>query len=117
MKAEEAKRRYELTLAREDNYYYYVNVLPRFPEDKADFQRAELVLTKGFLPARLWFEEVNKNTVQWDILRIESNSSQVSRGDFYPPQTPPGWTAEHIRRQNPATGKTDNPPRVIRPNQ
>src|SRR5205807_9655797 len=73
MKAEEAKRRYVLQLDRpEDPYYYYVNILPRFETDKADFQRAQLVLTKdNFMPRRLWFEQPNKNTVLWDIPKVD----------------------------------------------
>src|SRR5262249_45575429 len=60
MKAEEAKRRYDLRLAKEDQWYVYVDILPRFPRDKADFQRARIVLNKdSFLPRQLWFEQPN----------------------------------------------------------
>src|SRR5262249_798644 len=56
MRAEEAKRRYDLKLSKEDTYYHYVDVLPRLAEDKVDFSRARLVLDKDtFLPRQLWF--------------------------------------------------------------
>src|SRR5947209_2551335 len=42
MKAEEARRRYDLKLAGEDAHYFYIEVLPRFPADKADFQKAQM---------------------------------------------------------------------------
>src|SRR5215831_15596667 len=36
MKAQEAKRRYVLSLFKEDAYYVYIDVSPRFPADRAD---------------------------------------------------------------------------------
>src|SRR5262249_46974955 len=45
MKAEEAKRRYDLTLVQEDKWWIYLEILPRFPADKADFKKARLVLS------------------------------------------------------------------------
>src|SRR5439155_9939352 len=63
MKAEEAKRRYDLRLKGEDQYYFYIEIFPRFDQDKADFQKARLVLNKdSFLPRQLWFEQPNGDT-------------------------------------------------------
>src|SRR5579875_490425 len=54
MKAEDAKRRYELKLTREDPNFIYVDIIPRSPADKADFQRAQLILNRSnYLPRRL----------------------------------------------------------------
>ena len=105
MKAEEAKRRYDLTLVKQDQYYTYIAIKPRFDADKADFQQARLVLNKdSFLPRQLWFEQPNGNEVTWDIPKIQSNAT-LDRKEFGVPQTPPGWT---FVRQPPA-------PRVVRP--
>lgn len=112
MKAEEAKRRYVLQLDRpEDPYYYYVNILPRFEADKADFQRAQLVLTKdSFMPRRLWFEQPNKSTVSWDIPKVEINGA-LARREFEKPEPPAGW------KLVPQTRADQIQPRVIRQNQ
>lgn len=108
MKAEEAKRRYDLRLAKEDQWYVYVEILPRFPIDKADFQRARIVLNKdSFLPRQLWFEQPNGSEVTWDIPRIE-NGAKINRADFDSPRLPAGWKMTQVPRN------TEGPPRVIR---
>jgi len=55
MKAEEAKRRYELRLVGDgqDKFYHYIEIVARFPADKADFEKARLVLTQNTLLPRM----------------------------------------------------------------
>lgn len=109
MKAEEAKRRYDLKLAKEDQYYVYIDIAPRFPKDKADFQRARIVLNRDtFLPRQLWFEQPNGSEVLWDIPRIQSGAN-VNRADFNAPNLPPGWKMSRVAQNS------DLPPRVVRP--
>jgi TIGR03009 family protein len=113
MKAEEARRRYDLKLTKSDQYYFYVDVLPRHDQDKADFQRARLVLNKdSFLPRQLWFEQPNGNTVTWDIPKIE-NGARLDVREFDTPTPPPGWKMAQPLAQN----GNDLPPRVVRPAQ
>jgi TIGR03009 family protein len=110
MKAEEARRRYDLKLSKTDQFYFYIDVLPRFDQDKADFQQARLVLNRdSFLPRQLWFKQPNGNTVTWDIPKIESGASLNVR-DFDTPTPPPGWKIAQPVAQNPAPPQ----PRVIR---
>jgi TIGR03009 family protein len=118
MKAEEARRRYDLRLVKEDQWYVYIEILPRLPADKSDFQRARLVLNnQSFLPRELWFEQPNGNEVKWDIPKVESGVA-LNRNDFTSPNVPPGWNMARVPRPNdvPARGNAV-PPRVIRPNQ
>lgn len=104
MKAEEAKKRYDLKFVKEDQYYYYIEVFPRFDQDKADFQKARLVLNKdSFLPRQLWFEQPNGDTVTWDVPKLELNAP-LNRQEFDRPAVPQGWK----QVQAPAA------PRVIR---
>jgi TIGR03009 family protein len=108
MQAGEARRRYDLRLAKEDKYYIYVDVLPRSDRDKTDFQRARLVLNKdNYLPRQLWFEHPNGNEVTWDIPRIQ-NGAQLDRRLFDKPATPEGWRMVQVPLE--AEGK----PRVYR---
>lgn len=98
MKAAEAKRRYELKLAKdkthptgEDDYYIYVEITPRSAADKADFQAARLVLNKSnYLPRQLWFEHANRSTVLWDIPNLKVGMA-LDRRAFDAPQAPNGW--------------------------
>lgn len=112
MKAVEAKRRYEMKLVGKDQNYVYLEIVPRFQEDKAEFQLARLVLsTQTFLPRQLWFKQPNDNEVKWDIPRIDG-AARIDRRDFAQPTVPPGWNMVKEQRQ-PAEVK----PRVVRPNQ
>jgi len=114
MRAEEARRRYELKLVKEDQWYFYIEILPRFAADKADFQKARLVLTsKTFLPRELWFEQPNGNEVKWDMPKVESGAD-LRRTDFTSPATPPGWNLVRVPRGSEASQGTV-PPRIVRP--
>jgi TIGR03009 family protein len=119
MKAEEARRRYDLRLVKEDQWYVYIEILPRLPGDKADFQRARLVLNnQSFLPRELWFEQPNGNEVKWDIPKVESGVP-LNRNDFTSPNVPLGWNMVRVPRATdvPPSRTNNVPPRVIRPNQ
>lgn len=115
MKADDAKRRYDLKLAKEDAYYIYVDIAPRSAADKSDFQRARLVLNKtNYLPRQLWFEHANRSEVMWDIPNLQVGMALDSRV-FDAPQTPPGWKTvagenrrQTVRPANPAP--TPTPP-------
>jgi TIGR03009 family protein len=110
MKAEEAKRRYDIKVAKEDQWYVYLDVLPRFDADKADFQRSRLVLNKDtFMPRQLWFEQPNKDTVTWDIPKIETKVP-LKREEFLVPPVPQGWNMKQVPRPI-----DQPPPRVVRP--
>lgn len=112
MKAEEAKRRYDLKLVKQDQYYFYIEIFPRFDQDKADFQKARLVLNKdSFLPRQLWFEQPNGDTVTWDVPKLEVNVA-LNRQEFDRPQVPQGW--KQVQAPTPKTG--DPQPRIVRPN-
>ncbi|MFM7150395.1 MAG: TIGR03009 domain-containing protein [Gemmataceae bacterium] len=123
MKAEEARRRYNLNLHKEDNYYIYMDISPRFQADRADFTRARLVLNKdSFLPRQLWFEHPNGNTVTWDIPRLQSGVA-LDRRAFDSPKVPAGWKLVPVNRSSttgttngiPTSNEKQPPPRVIRP--
>jgi hypothetical protein len=110
MKADEAKKRYSLTLHHEDKWYIYVDVVPRLASDKAEFARARLVLNKDtFLPRQLWFEHNNGGEITWDIPRLQSGAS-IDRRVFDAPKPAAGW------KLVPVTRAAQVQPRVVRPN-
>lgn len=120
MKAEEAKRRYDLTLVKgppQDPHYYYVDILPKFAEDKAEFQKARLVLMAAtFLPRQLWFVQPNGNAVTWDIPRMDPNAA-LNRNEFGVPALPQGWNVVRVPKQTAPANPQQPPPRVVRPQQ
>jgi TIGR03009 family protein len=100
MRAQEVKRRYDLKLEREDQYYYYINVLPRLPEDRGDFERAQVVLHKDtFLPRMLWFQQGKDTTTTWQIPAIKGGI-QVNPAAFDAPTAPAGWKLVDVPPQN-----------------
>src|SRR5262245_16774265 len=118
MKAEEAKQRYDLKLVKEDQWWTYIEVIPKRAEDKVDFQRARLVFsTSTFLPRQVWLEQPNGNEVTWDLPKIAPNV-QLNATLFAPPtQAPAGWNLVKMPRADAAPRPDAPPPRVIRPNQ
>jgi TIGR03009 family protein len=112
MRAGEAKSRYDLKLFKEDQYYVYVDILPREERDRNDFVKARLVLNKdSFLPRQLWFAHRNGGETTWDIPRLQ-NGAALDRRLFDAPQEPPGWRKVVV--QPPPQGERPQP-RVIRP--
>jgi TIGR03009 family protein len=96
MRAAEAKRRYEMQLTKEDQYYFYIQVLPRDPQDKADFSRARLVLTKtSNMPRQIWFEMPNGNETTWEFTKMQPNVNLKS-SDFDQPTPAAGWQIKKI---------------------
>jgi TIGR03009 family protein len=111
MKAGEAKRRYDMQLTKEDQWYLYIQVLPREAQDKADFTRAELVLTKSTsMPRRIWFENPNGNETTWEFTKLQPNV-QFNKSDFDQPVPPKEWQLKRV-----ATPEQQGP-RVVRPQQ
>jgi TIGR03009 family protein len=109
MKADEAKKRYELKLAKEDTYYIYVDITPRSTADKADFQRARLVLRKdNYLPRQLWFEHANRSEVMWDIPNLQVGMA-LDRRAFDAPQAPKGWKIVAGENRSQPTVRPSNP--------
>jgi TIGR03009 family protein len=93
MKAETARKRYDLSMEKEDKFYIYINVLPLTQADKDDFKRARIVLNRdSYLPRQVWFEDRNGKTTTWDIPpeTLKPNAN-LKRSDFDSPKLPDGW--------------------------
>jgi TIGR03009 family protein len=112
MKAQDAMKKYNIKLAKEDKWYIYLDITPRSAADKQDFKRARLVLNKdNFLPRQLWFVQPNDNESTWDVPRIDTKAS-IDRRNFDAPTAPAGWK---VVPQTSAAPGSNPPPRVVRP--
>ncbi|GBD35613.1 hypothetical protein HRbin36_00726 [bacterium HR36] len=118
--AEEAKKRYQMAISRQDEWYTYVEIRPHFPKDQVDFVYARLaVLNKPtsvipqYYPRQIYWVEPQKVEVTWDIVRLMQNeaATQVDRRDFAAPPLPAGWQLKPIQQPN------SEPPSVVRPQQ
>lgn len=109
--AEEAIQRYDWKLSKDEPDYVYLDIVPKLSEDKANFARAQLVLTKGtYFTRRLWLEQPNGNEVIWEFPKTEANVS-VDRAMFNEPNPPPGWTISRL----PPKPSTPPAPKTYRP--
>jgi TIGR03009 family protein len=116
MKADDAKRRYDLTLAKEDQHYVYILVTAKTPSDRTDFTQARLVLFNNtFLPRQLIFETPNQDRINWDIPRIDP-AAKVTTADFVQPRVPADWKIEKVPAAQPTGAAPPPQPSKVRPN-
>jgi TIGR03009 family protein len=109
MSAQEAKRRYDLTLVPndKDQFYHYLLVKPRMAADKAEFTDARLVLWKQtMLPRQIEFVQPSGNPIKWDIPKIDA-AAKLGPKDFQKPQLPRDW--QTIAVPAPGTANTAPP--------
>jgi TIGR03009 family protein len=114
MKAEEAERRFQISLAKEDANYIYLLIDPKFPGDRQDFTKARLVLwVNSYLPRQCEFETTNGDTVKWDIMRCDP-MAKITALDFQPREVPKDWVTKRVPRQPalPTNGGTPQPSKV-----
>ncbi len=107
IKADEARKRYDLDYAKEDQYYHYIEIKPKSPEDKGEFSWARLVLNKEtFLPREIRFITPGNDEVLWNIrsLQVYATTDRMDRKDFARPEVPKDW-------------KLEQSPRVVRPHE
>jgi TIGR03009 family protein len=105
MKAEQAKKRYDLHLAKEDKDFVYMDILPRTREDKEDFVRAQVVLSKEtFLPCQLYFVSANRSETIWNVSSAQKNVVLNER-IFDAPRKPDGWKLEPGQWPEPAPSR------------
>jgi TIGR03009 family protein len=107
MNLDEARRRYEIKLTKEDEWYCYLDIKPRTKADEADFSQLRVVLSKGtYLPRQFWYEQPNRDAVTWDITRIDT-PVPLKREEFEQPVLPDGWTMKMMFAGKSAAGPRD----------
>jgi len=111
LKAETMKQRYDMTLVMPDDpNYIYLDLKPKLEADKAEFQRARLVLyKKNYLPAQLWFEEPNGDHHTWELTKVTANDPAVKAAEFVAPEKPKDWQIKEVK-----AAELEEKPRVIR---
>jgi TIGR03009 family protein len=89
----EAKSRFAIRLEKEDTDWAWIEVLPRFEEDRQNFRVVKVVLNKTtFLPGAMLVVEPIGNQYKYEITRIEPNPKPaVSAADVQRLQPPKGW--------------------------
>ena len=93
-----------------DANYHYILVTPRLPADKAEFNKARLVLwSPTMLPRQIEFIQNNGDKIMWDIQRIDTNP-KLGPADFQRPQMR-GWQTQMVPPPGAAAGPAAGPGR------
>jgi TIGR03009 family protein len=121
MRAQEAEKRYEMSLQGENAQYYLVKVLPKLQEDKESFKMALLYLERKYLlPARIALVSPDgKSSRDFRLYDIQSN--QPVKDEIFRGGVPArgGWKvvqnpAADAPRQGNAAERPDGAGRVLR---
>jgi TIGR03009 family protein len=76
--AQQAKARYTMTVDKSEPAnpdFYIIHIEPKTAQDKGDFTKARLLLYRSnHMPAQIWYEQPNKNTVAWNFTKVQVNA-------------------------------------------
>jgi TIGR03009 family protein len=111
MKAEVAKSRFDISLAKEDQWYAYLMIMPKTDSDKAEFSAAQLTIwmknpnPQGkanlvMMPVRLWYRQPNGKEVTYTFGDMEPNA-RLDKETFVPWQIP-GYKVERAAAPAPS---------------
>ncbi len=93
------KQNNEIVLAKDigpkNPHYVYLDITPKTKPLQRDYNRAQIVLTKDYLPRRLWFERPNGSEVTWD-LRDADTTVALKPADFMPPEPAKDWETVRV---------------------
>jgi TIGR03009 family protein len=90
MTLEDARRRYQVKVTKEDQWYLYLEMRPYAVGPPADFVQARLVLSKDtMLPRQFWSRLRNDDEVTWDVVRLRTGVEL--KPEEFEPTLPQGW--------------------------
>ncbi len=123
MKPSDAKKRYNIVLQKENEYYAYVLITPKYDADKQEFVQAQLAIwlksppnqtaNVAMMPARFWYREPNKKEVTYLFSDMIPNA-ELDKSRFVPTK-PQGWEVKYANASPPANPATPPPPPIVRP--
>ncbi len=114
MKAENLKRRFQLTLFNEDQYYIYLDVKPLLAKDKEEFKQLRMALygprtgALAYLPAQIYVVKANDTIEQWTISNHKVNIPGIDPKRVFRFEDVPGFTRRQAP-QAPSAGRLQPP--------
>lgn len=126
MKAEDAKKRFQMTLSKETEWYAYLYIQPKNEADKQEFAAAQLTIwlknpnpqgqpNLQMMPARLWYRQPNGKEVTFLFSELQPNVKFEK--DAFEARMIPGYTQERANAPAPMPMGPMNPmgPKTVRP--
>ena len=119
MKPADAKKRFAMSLQKENEYYAYILISPKAAADQQDFVQAQLAVwiknppnqkpNIEFMPSRFWYREPNKKEVTYLFTDIVPNA-ELDKAKFSPTK-PQDWEVKYANAPQP---KGPQPAPIIR---
>lgn len=124
--------RFDLKILKEDQHYVYLEIRPRLPRDKQEFESMTLVLFRptvagvAYLPRTVVMRKNNgQEEEHWDFPQPRVNVEGVTLEHFAPVQPPKDWKVQRAQAQPqpapqpnaqaPGQNPAQPQPRVVRP--
>jgi len=118
MTANDILNRFDLKILKEDSHYLYLEIRPRTPRDKQEFETMTLVLFQPSVPGLAYLPRAvvmrmsnGQEEERWDFPRPAVNVQGVKVQDFQPVQPPKDWKIQQAQQTPPPPPE----PRVARP--
>jgi RNA polymerase sigma factor (sigma-70 family) len=91
LKPDALARRFEMQLAKQDDWYVYLNLTPR-AEDRKRIRQARLVLNKETGSVRqVWVQQPGNDTVVWDVVKVDTKTPPKAVEFQLPDPAAWGW--------------------------
>ena len=87
MKTDDVKRRFDITLFNQDEFYVYLDIKPRRDTDKQDFLQVRFALFGpktqfAYLPSQVWMMKPNGDTELWKFTKPQTDIPGVTKDVF-----------------------------------
>lgn len=111
LKAENLKKRFQITLFNEDQYYIYLDIKPLLAKDKEEFKQLRLALygprtgSLAYLPVQAYIVKANDTIEQWSLANHKINIPGIEPQKVFRYEDVPGFT----RRQAPPSPPLTRP--------
>ena len=97
--AQAALDRFDMKVLQEDQYFVWIKIDPRLPDDMADFATMQLVLSKpnpgapGYLPRKIVItkDHLNQDIEEWSFPNPAIDNMSVTLDWFKKQSLPAGW--------------------------
>jgi TIGR03009 family protein len=115
MRADDVKRRFNITLFNEDANYIYLDIKPILGKDQQEFKQIRFALysprhTKvAYLPAQVWMMKPNRDTEEWTFADPQTDVPGITPQVFEPVKVN-GWTFKQAPAAPPGPGGPPMPP-------
>jgi TIGR03009 family protein len=122
--AKDLRGRFELKLFKEDQFYIYLDIKPKFDSDKQDFQRFRAALYGpktdfAYLPAQVYMVKPNGETEQWKLSKPMTNIPNLDPRKVFEYENVPGFRFQQTPDQTAPTavrpGQPKSPGNTVRP--